>query len=158
MASKEYSTFPKDPGLKTQHQISVISGHSFGGGLTPLQTYSQHTPEMQSAPPRIWFNKQFDSFLARRISSCQRLLTRWNFLYFYPEGVAMIVYLEKGKVIHGQYYTLRSIVIKSKRRGKLRADVLLLQDNAPVHTSLVVIAEVAKYRFELLPYPFIHHT
>ena len=41
--------------------------------------------------------------------------------------------------------------IKSKARS-LRAGVLLLQDNAPILTVQVAVAEAANFGFELLPY------
>lgn len=42
-------------------------------------------------------------------------------------------------------------VINSKRRGKLKAGVLFLQDNLPVH--IVQIDETANSGFKLLPHP-----
>ena len=63
---------------------------------------------------------------------------------------------KKGQTINGEYYAsnLRQLkeAIKSKRRGKLRAGVLLLQDNAPVHTAQVAVAEAERCGFELLPH------
>ena len=44
------------------------------------------------------------------------------------------------------------IVMKSKFRGKLRAGVLLLQDNIPVHTAQVAVTEAANCGFELIPH------
>nr|XP_006823916.1 PREDICTED: histone-lysine N-methyltransferase SETMAR-like [Saccoglossus kowalevskii] len=44
--------------------------------------------------------------------------------------------------------------IKEKRRGKFRAGVMLLQDNAPVHTAQVALATGTQCSFELLPHPF----
>ena len=77
-------------------------------------------------------------------------------IFFYSEGVIMIDYLEKGKT-NGQYYVseLRQLkeAINLKCRLKLRTDVLLLQDNAPIHTAQVVITEVANCIFELLTHP-----
>ena len=35
----------------------------------------------------------------------------------------------------------------------LRADVLLLQDNAPIHTAQVSVAKAANCGFELQPHP-----
>ena len=53
----------------------------------------------------------------------------------------MIDYLEQGRTINGAYYVaeLRRLCqeIARKRRGKLTRGVLLLQDNAPAHTSQV---------------------
>ena len=40
-----------------------------------------------------------------------------------------------------------------KRRGKLTRDVLLLQDNAPAHTSQVAMAAATECGFEVLPHP-----
>ena len=42
--------------------------------------------------------------------------------------------------------------IVKKRRGKLTWDVLLLQDNAPAHTSQVAMAAVTKYSIKVLPH------
>ena len=67
----------------------------------------------------------------------------------------MINYLENGKTTYGQYYAsgLRQLkeVINSKCRGKLRAGVILLQDNVPLHTTQVVVAEADNCGVELLP-------
>lgn len=41
----------------------------------------------------------------------------------------------------------------SKFREKLRAGVLLHQDNMPIHTAQVTAAEPANCSFQLLPYP-----
>jgi hypothetical protein len=44
--------------------------------------------------------------------------------------------------------------IARKRRGKLTQGVLLLHDNAPAHTSQVVMAAAIDcYGFEILPHP-----
>ena len=43
--------------------------------------------------------------------------------------------------------------IKRKRRGKLTRSVLLLQDNAPAHTSQVAMAAATECEFEILPHP-----
>lgn len=61
------------------------------------------------------------------------------------EGVVMTDYLAKGATITGVYYAplLRKLreVIKIKRQGKISKGILLLQDNAPVHNSLVARSE-----------------
>ena len=55
----------------------------------------------------------------------------------------MIDYLEQGRTINCAYYAaeLRRLrqKIARKRRGKLARGVLLLQDNAPTHTSQVAM-------------------
>lgn len=71
------------------------------------------------------------------------------------DGVILIDNLEKGKT--GQYYVSEygqpKEGIKSKRGGKMRACVLLLQDNAPDHTVHVAVTEADNFGFELLPDP-----
>ena len=55
----------------------------------------------------------------------------------------MVYYLEHRRTIKGAYYAgvLKRLcqVIARKRQGKLAHAVLLLQDNAPVHTSQVAM-------------------
>ena len=55
----------------------------------------------------------------------------------------MIDYLEKGRTINGacdagKLRRLRQEIAR-KRRGKMTRGVLLLQDNAPAHTSQVAM-------------------
>ena len=74
----------------------------------------------------------------------------------------MIGYLEKGKAINGKYYAseLRQLkeAIKLKYREKLRACVILLQENVPIHTDQVAVAEAANCSFELLSILLIYQT
>ena len=69
----------------------------------------------------------------------------------------MIDFLEQGRTINGAYYAaeLRRLrqEIARKRRGKLKRGVLLLQDNAPAHTSQVAMTAATKCGFEVLPHP-----
>ena len=55
----------------------------------------------------------------------------------------IIDYLEQGRMINSAYYAgdLRQLrqVIARKRRGELTCGVLILQDDAPAHTSQVVM-------------------
>ena len=78
-------------------------------------------------------------------------------VFWDSRDIIMIDYLQKGQTINGAYYAeeLRQLraAIKDKRRGKLRAGVLMLQDNAPAHTSRVAVAAAAECGFELLPHP-----
>ena len=73
------------------------------------------------------------------------------------DGIILIDYLEKGHTINGEYYAnlLTSLreAVKDKRRGKLRKGILLLQDNAPVHTAKIAVEAAKKYSFRLLPHP-----
>lgn len=71
-------------------------------------------------------------------------------------GVIMIDYLERGRTITGEYYSQLLIrlreAIKQKRRGKVGKGVMMLQDNAPPHTSHVAKAAMERCGFELLPH------
>ena len=66
-------------------------------------------------------------------------------------------YHEEGHTINGANYAeelrqLRQEIVK-KRRRKLTQSVLLLQDNAPAHTSQVAMAAASKCSLEGLPHP-----
>ena len=69
----------------------------------------------------------------------------------------MIDYLEQGRTINGACNAgeLRRLhqEIARKRRGKLTRGVLLLQDNAPAHTSHVAMTAATSCGFEILPHP-----
>ena len=67
----------------------------------------------------------------------------------------MTDYLQQGRTINGVYYAaeLRRLrqEIARKRTGKLTRGALLLQNNAPAHTSQVAAA--TECGFEILPHP-----
>lgn len=74
----------------------------------------------------------------------------WN-----SQGVVLIDYLEKGKTINGEYYTLLEQLndaIKTKRPHLAKKKVLFHHDNAPAHTSSIAFAKLHELRFELLPH------
>ena len=60
--------------------------------------------------------------------------------------------------INGTYYasllTQLREKTKIKRRGKLTKDVLLHQDNAPVHKSVIAMAAIHDCGFKLIEHPF----
>ena len=69
----------------------------------------------------------------------------------------MVDYLKRGATITGLYYAdlihkFRD-AIKEKHRGKLRRKVLLHQDNAPSHKSLVAMAAISTVGFKFLDHP-----
>ena len=69
----------------------------------------------------------------------------------------MIDCLQQGRTINGAYYAaeLRRLrqEIARKRTEKLTRGVLLLQDNAPAHTSQVAMTAATECGFEVLPRP-----
>ena len=75
------------------------------------------------------------------------------------EGLIMIDYFQNGKPISGQYYADELVrlrqSIKEKRRGKLTKGVLLLHDNATVHTrrTLVTNNSARNCGLEILEHP-----
>ena len=93
---------------------------------------------------------------AKVVSSAGKVMASvfWN-----AKGIVLIDYryLQKGKTINGEYYAklLRELrqAIKSKRSGKLTKGVLLHQDNAPAHNSLVAMSAVHDCGFELIDHP-----
>ena len=69
----------------------------------------------------------------------------------------MVDYFEECRTINYGYYAeelrrLRQKIVK-KRGGKLTRGVLLLQDNAPAHTSQIAMAAATKCSFKVLPSP-----
>lgn len=72
-------------------------------------------------------------------------------------GILFIDYLQEGTSMTGAYYAslldrLKS-EIETKRPKKRNEKVLFHQDNTPVHTSLVAMAKLNNYDFELIPHP-----
>lgn len=83
-------------------------------------------------------------------------------VFWDTEGVILIDLFQKPKESHtrgmnafyyGQLLDKVRDVLPMKRRGKLSRGVLLLQDNARIHTAAEVRAILDKNKFELLPHP-----
>ena len=62
-------------------------------------------------------------------------------------------YLEQGRTIYGAYYAGELRRLRQEMRGKLTRCVLLLQVNAPAHTSQVAMTAATECGFEILPHP-----
>ena len=80
------------------------------------------------------------------------LLVKWWFLFSGAVGECtwIIDYLQKGQTLMGSIMPQLNEAVKSK--GKMRAGVLLLQDNAPVHTAQVEVTWAEICDSELLPH------
>ena len=91
---------------------------------------------------------------AKVVSSVGKVMAS---VFWDAKGIVFINYLQKGKITNGEYYAklLRQLrqAIRSKRPGKLTKGVLLHQDNAPAHKSLVAMSAVHDYGFELIDHP-----
>lgn len=78
-------------------------------------------------------------------------------VFWDSKGILLIEYKKKGETINATSYasTLHNLreEIKKKRRGKLAAGVLLLHDNAPVHTARVSKAAARDCGFEEIQHP-----
>ena len=70
-------------------------------------------------------------------------------IFWDSKGVIMIDYLEQGHTINGAYYAgeLRRLrqEIARKWQGMLTRSVLLLQNNAPAHTSQVAMTASTEF-------------
>ena len=77
-------------------------------------------------------------------------------VFWDSQGVIMIDYLEQGRTINSALLCRRvrplHMEISRQRRVKLTRGVLLLQDNATVHTSQVAMTAVTEFGFEILPH------
>lgn len=109
---------------------------------TKIQSKEWHTKG--SRPP-----KKFK----RRPSAGKVMVTVfWDY-----EGPIMVDFLDRGETINAEYYSdeLRRLKpqIVSKRRGKQRAGVMLLQDNATPHTAQLSVTTAAQCGYEILPHP-----
>lgn len=78
-------------------------------------------------------------------------------VFWDSHGVIFIDYLQKGKTITGAYYASLLDKLKAelveKRPHLQKKKILLHQDNAPSHTSVVAMAKIHELGFELLPHP-----
>lgn len=78
-------------------------------------------------------------------------------VFWDSKGILLFDVLPKNSTVTGQYYSellnqLRE-EIKSKRRGKLTKKIILLQDNARVHTCRLVTETIEKHGWTTLDHP-----
>ena len=90
----------------------------------------------------------------RRARSAKKIMA---VIFWDSEGILLIDCVPRGQTVTGTYYSsmlpkLRQN-IKDKRRGMLRAGVILHHDNAAVHTCKLTTAEIRQCGFETLPHP-----
>ena len=78
-------------------------------------------------------------------------------VFWDSHGVLFTDFLEKGKTITGQYYSTLldrlKLEMASKRPHMSKKKPLIIQDNAPSHTSTVAMAKMHNLCFALLPRP-----
>lgn len=75
-------------------------------------------------------------------------------VFWDSQGIIYIDYLEKRKTITGQHYAnfldKFDAVLKDKRPHLKNKKVLFHHDNAPAHSSRLVVAKLTQLRYELL--------
>lgn len=78
-------------------------------------------------------------------------------VFWDENGILFVDYLEKGKTITGAYYASLLERLKkevtAKRPGLAKKKILFHHDNAPAHTSMVVMAKMHELHFDLVPHP-----
>lgn len=78
-------------------------------------------------------------------------------IFWDVEGILLIDYLPKNTTMNAAYYAnlLDQLqeTIKEKRRGKLSQGILILHDNAPVHTAFHARSVLGKNGFTELNHP-----
>ena len=91
---------------------------------------------------------------ARRVQSAGKIMLS---LFWDCKGPLLIDFLPHKQTVNGDYYAtlmgqLHDQVVE-KRRGNLTRGVMLLHDNAPVHTAKVAQAAIRRARFTQLEHP-----
>jgi transposase len=85
---------------------------------------------------------------------------RWKMLasiFWYQDGILLIVYLPKDQTINAEYYSSLLVqfkdILKGKRRGKFTKVVLFLHKNAPAHRTLGTQNKLAYHELQHLDHP-----
>ena len=92
--------------------------------------------------------------VAKLVPSPRKLMVTF---FWDSQGIILVDYLPHQQTMIGQYYAelIRKLraAVKEKRRGMLSRNVLLLHDNARVHTCGVSMEALKEAGFEALPHP-----
>jgi len=78
-------------------------------------------------------------------------------VFWDAEGILFIDYLEKGKTITAEYYsnllTRLDKKNREKRPGLQKKKIILYQDNAPAHKSVLAMGKLKDLHYKLLEHP-----
>jgi len=79
-------------------------------------------------------------------------------VFWDAEGILFIDYLEKGKTITGEYYSILLTRLHKKKFVRKdpvckRKKIILHQDNAPAHKSVLAMEKLRDLHYELLEHP-----
>ena len=136
-------------------QMHADKENFFSRIVTQDETWVHHFEPESKEQSKAW--KHLGSPPPRKFKAMTSPKKIMASVFWDQDGIIMIDYLPKGETITGLYYAqeLRKLrdALKKKRRGKLSRGVLLLQDNAPAHTSRVAVAAAAECGYEILPHP-----
>ena len=123
--------------------------------VTGDETWIHHYDPESKHESMEWRQKGGDPPLkARRQQSAGKIMMT---VFWDARGPILIDFLPHKQTVTGAYYAgllgqLRDSV-REKRRGMLHRGVLLLHDNAPVHSAHVAQAAIREAGFEQLPHP-----
>lgn len=123
--------------------------------VTVDETWVHHyTPEMKEQSKQWILPGEPAPKKAKTVPSAGKVMAT---VFWDSQGIIHIDYLEKGRTITGQYYANLldefEAVLKEKRPHLKKKKVLFHHDNAPAHSSRVVMAKIKQLRYELLPHP-----
>jgi [histone H3]-lysine36 N-dimethyltransferase SETMAR len=123
--------------------------------VTGDETWIHHWGPKSRLYSKVWWDHNYPPpIMVHTQPSAAKILVTifWDSL-----GVLLIDYMPHKTTINGQYYAALMDrlheSIKEKRRGKLAKGVLLLHDNAPVHTARVARRAILNCGFEELYHP-----
>ena len=127
----------------------------FANVVTGDETWVHYFEPVRKVSNKIWATKHSKRPI---ITKCSLSTKKVLYAIFSGEGVAIKVPVKKGKSITGKYY--KDVVLKKlkkyyqKRRPATGfKHVCLLHDNAPAHTSAIVMAFLKKEKVTVLPHP-----
>lgn len=119
--------------------------------ITVDETWLHHyTPETKVQSKQWIAHGENPPKKAKSVKSAGKVMAT---IFWDSKGIILIDYLEKGKTITGQYYSELldrfDGTLKEKRPHLSRKKVVFHHDNAPAHTSHIVVAKLRNLRYEI---------
>ena len=123
--------------------------------ITSDETWVHHyTPETKQQSKQ-W--KHADSPPPKKAKSVLSAGKVMASIFWDAKGILLIDYLPKGQTITGEYYSnlLDQLqqAIEEKRPGLTKKKIILHQNNARPHTSLLSMTKIRQLKYDLLPHP-----
>jgi histone-lysine N-methyltransferase SETMAR len=123
--------------------------------ITMDETWIHHyTPESKQQSKQ-WTEAGCSAPKKRRsVPSARKVMAS---VFWDAEGILFIDYLEKGKIITGEYYsnllTRLDEKVREKRPGLQKKNIIFHQDNAPAHKIVLAMGKLRDLHYELLKHP-----